>query len=227
MPASAVDHYSSAYFRNQRAKSDAKIGWEYDRLLDFAGLTLTGQQRIVDLGCGAAPGLRYFAARGLTAIGLDVAPAALHEAQAALPGCQLICADLQAPLPLASQSVDLFILREVIEHLPPAAPLLAECHRCLRPGGVVVVTTPNRWDLRRPFLALTGRVWSGHADPTHVNLLTPPALAASLRRAGFNHPRVVAGFKPLARLGGRRLPFRFSLPYPPLVGNGLLAAARC
>jgi hypothetical protein len=115
----------------------------------------------------------------------------------------------------------------VIEHVAPARSLLAQCRRALRSGGVVVLTTPNLWDARRPFLRLVGRPWSGHADPTHVSLFDPPALRAALTAAGFAAPRVASGFKPLLRLGGRRLPVRLALPYPPLIGNGLLAAARC
>jgi SAM-dependent methyltransferase len=227
MDAPAVERYAPAYFEQQAAKSDAKITWEYDRLLRFAGVRLRPGLRVADLGCGAAPGLRYFAARGVDAVGLDVAPAALREARALLPGSRLVCADLAVDLPLRAASLDLVILREVIEHVAPASPLLAECRRALRPGGVVVLTTPNLWDARRPFLRLAGRTWSGHADPTHVSLFDPPGLRGALTAAGFAEARVATGFKPLLRLGGRRLPMRLALPYPPLIGNGLLAAARC
>jgi SAM-dependent methyltransferase len=227
MPLPVTDRYAPAYFRDQVAKSDAKIGWEYDRLLGFAGLTLRPGARVLDLGCGAAPGLRYFAARGIAAVGVDVAPAALHQARSLLPSSRLICADLTAPLPLRDATVDLIILREVIEHLPAVVPVLAECRRLLRPGGALTLTTPNLWDARRPWLRVMGRVWSGDADPTHVSLFDPPSLARALRAAGFPHSRVATGFKPLLRLGGRRLPVRLAVPYPPLVGNGLLAVARC
>jgi SAM-dependent methyltransferase len=179
---------------------------------------------VLDLGCGAAPGLRYFARHGIAAVGLDVAPAALREARALVPNGRLVQADLAAALPLRSASADLIILREVIEHVAAVVPLLAECRRVLRPGAPLVLTTPNLWDLRRPVYAVTGRVWSGHADPTHVSLFDPPSLRHALTAAGFTRSRVAAGFKPIMRLGGRRLPLRLTLPYPPLVGNGLLAA---
>lgn len=226
MDVSAADAYAPAYFRDQVAKSDAKITWEYDRLLGFAGIRLRPGLRVADLGCGAAPGLRYFAARGVDAVGLDIAPAGLRAARALLPGSRLVCADLAAGLPLRSASLDLVILREVIEHVANVPLLLAECRRVLRPGGRLVLTTPNRWDARRPVYHLTGRIWSGDADPTHVSLFDPPGLRRALAAAGFARPRVASGFKPLLRLGGRRLPLRLSIPYPPLVGNGLLAAGR-
>jgi SAM-dependent methyltransferase len=226
MDASAAERYAPAYFRDQVAKSDAKIGWEYDRLLGFAGVEPRPGLRVADLGCGAAPGLRYLAARGVAAVGLDVAPAALREARALLPASRLVCADLSAGLPLRAGRFDLVILREVIEHIVDVDLLLRECRRALRPGGALVLTTPNLWDARRPVFRLLGRVWSGDADPTHVSLFDPPGLRRALAAAGFAEARVATGFKPLARLGGRRLPVRLAVPYPPLVGNGLLAAAR-
>ena len=49
----------------------------------------------------------------------------------------------------------------------------------------------------------------------------------ALRAAGFSRLRLATGFKPVARVGGRRLPLRLEVPYPPLIGNGLVAVARC
>jgi len=225
-PVPVNEAYAPAYFRDQVAKSDAKIAWEYDRLLGFAGLAPRPGLRVADLGCGAAPGLRYFAARDIEAIGVDIAPAALREARALLPLARLVCADLGAGLPLRDASLDLIVLREVIEHVNDVTALLAECRRTLRPGGRLVLTTPNLWDARRPVFRLLGRVWSGDADPTHVHLFDPPGLGRALTTAGFARQRVASGFKPLLRLGGRRLPLRLSLPYPPLIGNGLIASAQ-
>ena len=47
-----------------------------------------------------------------------------------------------------------------------------------------------------------------------------------LTAAGFTQVRIRTGWKPLARVGGHRLPRRIELPYPPLVGNGIMAAGR-
>jgi hypothetical protein len=44
--------------------------------------------------------------------------------------------------------------------------------------------------------------------------------------AGFHGVRVRAGWKPLARIGGRRLPRQLEVPYPPLIGNGLMACGQ-
>ena len=97
---------------------------------------------VVDLGCGATkqwPGN----------LGLDIYPAAGVNA----------VADLSGSLPLADDSVDVFFAVHILEHLIDFLPLLDECHRVLRPGGVLHVMSP----------------WWRHvnavADPTHVRLL--------------------------------------------------------
>jgi hypothetical protein len=87
----------------------------------------------------------------------------------------------------------------------------------------VALTTPNRWDARRPPFALMRRTWSGDADPTHTHIYAPNEMGALLRRVGFDRVRVRTGFKPIFRIGGRRLPVQVAIPYPPLVGNGLVA----
>ncbi|MFD0787113.1 methyltransferase domain-containing protein [Micromonospora azadirachtae] len=97
---------------------------------------------VVDLGCG--PNKQWPGN-----LGLDIFPAAGVDA----------VADLSGSLPLADDSVDVFFTVHILEHLIDFLPLLDECHRVLRPGGVLHVMSP----------------WWGHvnavADPTHVRLL--------------------------------------------------------
>ena len=68
-------------------------------------------------------------------------------------------ADVSRPLPFRDGSVDRIFAVHVLEHLIDFLPLVAECHRVLRPGGVLHVLSP----------------WWKHvnavADPTHVRLL--------------------------------------------------------
>jgi SAM-dependent methyltransferase len=68
-------------------------------------------------------------------------------------------ADVSRPLPFRDASVDRIFAVHVLEHLIDYLPLVDECHRVLRPGGVLHVLSP----------------WWKHvnavADPTHVRFL--------------------------------------------------------
>lgn len=222
-PAGVDVSYPPAYFDAQIRKSDAKISWQYGRIFGLAGVPDVRGLRIVDVGCGAGPALRYAAARGAFALGLDHSRFALEEALRLAPGTAVALNNSAGGLPCADESVDLVLLSELVEHVHDARPLYGECLRILKPGGRIVVTTPNLWDVRRVTAPLVGRPWSGDTDPTHVNLYTPARLARELRAAGFDEVRWRAGLKPAAWLSSRQLRLRLPVPYPPVIGNGLLA----
>lgn len=210
------------YFTAQIRKSEAKIAWHYGRLLALAGISQVAGLRVLDVGCGAAPGLRYLRRVGATAIGIDTSGYALSMAQALVPDALLVRGDAMQGLPCVDQTIDVVLLSEVVEHVTHAEMLLHDCMRVLRIGGRIIITTPNLWDIRRWLVPLWGEVWSGDTDPTHINLYTPPRLVQQVRAAGFEQIRRHTGFKPAFWLSSRRLRMRMPIPYPPFVGNGLL-----
>ena len=209
------------YFAPQVSKSDRKIAVQYRRMFALAGL----QRRlpdglVLDVGCGAGPGLRYIASRGAKVVGIDPSMYALRQA-AGLIDVDLAQIDAAARFPFADATFGMVLANEVVEHVPDGVEFLRECARVLRPGGIVFLTTPNLWDIRRVLAPLVGRVWSGDTDPTHINLYTPQRLLADLRSAGFKAGRLKTGFKPVRWLPPHRNPI--AIPYPPLVGNGIVA----
>jgi SAM-dependent methyltransferase len=85
------------------------------------------------------------------AYGLDISNAALERAAEVSRQGQFPYQDrfqyLQSDgmdLPLPDGSVDLIFAGEAIEHMRLPQRFLSECHRILRPGGQLILTTPNR-----------------------------------------------------------------------------------
>jgi len=103
-----------------------------------------GGGRVLDAGCGTGYGTAEFnAAERIVA--MDISEAAVAHAKRAFgrPGVCFLTGDC-ASLPFAEGSFDLVAAFEVIEHLDRWRDLLTEARRILQPGGVLLVSTPNK-----------------------------------------------------------------------------------
>lgn len=104
----------------------------------------TAGQDVVDIACGTCWGWIHLGnARSLA--GLDLSEEALREALRLRFGRRLAAGAMDA-LPYADRSFDVVVCLEAIEHVDPsaAARFLAECARVLRPGGLLILSTPLR-----------------------------------------------------------------------------------
>jgi SAM-dependent methyltransferase len=99
-------------------------------------------KRVLDVACGAGFGLTMLRAAGACAVGMDLDADALREARS-LAGPCLARTDA-TNLPLAAHSMDVVTSFETLEHVADAAGLIHEVRRVLGPGGVLVLSTPNR-----------------------------------------------------------------------------------
>lgn len=169
---------------------------------DYAAKLLpTKPGRWIDLGCGQGELLaRADVPKG--GLGLDRDRTALKAGT----GARFVVADLAQPLPFADDSFDGVSLVEVIEHLPDAEALVREIGRILRPGGWLVLTTPNVAHLTYRIRALTGH--PPKQEGYHFRFFTKRTLSACLEAAGFRtEARASYGkqalLTKLARLSGR------------------------
>jgi len=100
---------------------------------------------ILDAGCGTGYGTEILAAAGARrAVGMDIAQEALDAARAGSRAkLELALGNLE-DLPFEDDSFDLAVCFEAIEHIEGQQTAIAELHRVLRPGGVLVLSSPNR-----------------------------------------------------------------------------------
>jgi 2-polyprenyl-3-methyl-5-hydroxy-6-metoxy-1,4-benzoquinol methylase len=135
--------------------------------------------RALDVGCGEGRTVETMAALGWDAEGVDFDAAAI--ARAAARGLRVRVGTVEAQGYPAAH-FDAIGVSHVLEHLPDPLATLAECCRLLRPGGQLVVLTPNALCLgHRRF----GRDWRGLEPPRHLQVFTPGALRATAERAGL------------------------------------------
>jgi len=142
-----------------------------------------GRGRLLDLGCNEGRGLSLYAANGFTAEGLEI-----NEKAAALArqrGFTVHTGTLAEFTP--SESYDVVVLANVLEHAFDPVVMLVQVRRLLRPGGEVWISCPNGDSLwRRVF----GRGWVNWHVPFHLWHFSPRTLRMVMTRAGFRRTEV-------------------------------------
>jgi ubiquinone/menaquinone biosynthesis C-methylase UbiE len=135
--------------------------------------------RVLDAGCGRSLFTASRARWPFMLVAADVEHALLRERQAEFRHVQWVVADA-TPLPFRSRSFHALFAGELIEHLMDPRQGLLEFARVLRPGGVLVLTTPNRRRLAN-LVDGSDRPYS----PDHLSELSFDEVEGLLRESGF------------------------------------------
>lgn len=107
------------------------------RALDLRGTVL------LEAGVGEGYGGDVLGRAGARVVGVDLDGPTLRHLVATYPQVAAVRANL-VRLPLGDGSVDVVVSAQTIEHLWDQDGFVRECARVLRPGGRLLVTTPNR-----------------------------------------------------------------------------------
>ncbi|MFC5947647.1 class I SAM-dependent methyltransferase [Pseudonocardia lutea] len=131
---------------------------------------------VLEAGCGEGYGADLLAGVADRVLGLDYdALTAAHVARR-YPRVGVARANLVA-LPVPDARLDAVVSLQVVEHLWDQGLFLRECRRVLRPGGRIMVSTPNRLTFS------PGR--DTPLNPFHTRELSPDELAGLVCAAGF------------------------------------------
>jgi SAM-dependent methyltransferase len=137
------------------------------------------ERLLVDVGCGRGDFLARMQSLGWNVLGVEPDPVAAGLARSR--GIDVFVGRLEEA-GLAGDIADQVTLNHVLEHVERPADLLKECRRILRPGGRLVIYTPNAESFgHRRF----GRAWRGLEPPRHLFVFSPRALRRMLHKAGF------------------------------------------
>lgn len=146
-------------------------------------MTLSGEPvgKLLDVGCGGGRFLNRMKKRGWAVEGTDFDEQATRKVSSRY-GIQTHVGDL-AQCALAADSFDVITMSQTIEHLYDPLATLHESLRILKPGGLLVMTTPNALSLGASEF---GAFWRGWEAPRHLHLFSVDSLQRLTQRAGFN-----------------------------------------
>jgi 2-polyprenyl-3-methyl-5-hydroxy-6-metoxy-1,4-benzoquinol methylase len=208
-----VSQCSEAAYRDALAKWDTAAGTLPDArsvrrhahisrrrlrtLLAVLGRDAAGT-KLLDVGCSSGAFLMAARELGLEAEGVEISPEAAETARRA--GFRVHTGLLEeARYP--ERSFDAVALIELLEHLRDPHALLAECRRILRPGGVLMATTPNGASWTASAMGAHWDVFSLRGMGGHVSFFTPGSLRLLAERAGFEVARLETRQVRLAQKG--------------------------
>ncbi|SEH87302.1 Methyltransferase domain-containing protein [Mycolicibacterium rutilum] len=140
---------------------------------------------VLEAGCGEGYGADLIADVARRVVGLDYDESAVAHVRARYPRVEMRYGNL-AELPLADGEVDVVVNFQVIEHLWDQGQFVRECLRVLRPGGTLLMSTPNRITFS------PGR--DTPINPFHTRELNAAELTELLTDAGFSVEAVLGVF---------------------------------
>lgn len=98
---------------------------------------------LLEVGCGEGRGAELLIPQVKSFTAIDKIREAIEKLAQKFPQGKFISGNLP-PLPFADNTYDVVISFQVIEHIQDDKLFLSEIHRVLKPGGVALITTPNR-----------------------------------------------------------------------------------
>jgi 2-polyprenyl-6-hydroxyphenyl methylase/3-demethylubiquinone-9 3-methyltransferase len=154
---------------------------------DECGRTPLKRKRTADVGCGAGLLSEPLARLGADVTGIDAAPENIAAARLHAEEHGLKIDYRVGSVEQLDGAYDLVTSLEVIEHVADPRAFVAGLARALSPGGLLILSTPNRTSLSRllliGFAEGTGRIPRGTHD--WEKFLTPEELTALLVEAGL------------------------------------------
>lgn len=189
---SAIDRYYEDYWESPEDYHDPTTP-QRQALWRRHLASLPAGAAVLDVGCGDGAFCAFFQSMGYEVRGIDISRRAIDYARRRHTDIAFevrLIEDEAAEYPAA---YDCVFSSEVIEHLFDVGGYLRAINHALKPGGMLVLTTPYHGLIKNLSIDLFN--YAGHYDPLgqHIRFFDRKSLGACLTRFGFE-PVVWTGY---------------------------------
>lgn len=129
-------------------------------------------KKLIEFGCATGAAANLLANYGFNVFSTDISRYAVNLAAKNYSDIRFSVRDMQKQF-TREKNFDVACAFDVIEHLKDPEQALHSTHKILRPGGVIILTTPNDYKHMSN-------------DPTHINVKKPEAWRKIVKKAGFH-----------------------------------------
>ena len=159
-------------------------GMRYKRVLDFVSRFPT-PQTILDIGCQSGDLCCELQRLGHEPHGIEILEESVEAAKAKYPDIDFRLANCEKEIPYPSNTFDMVWAGEVIEHIGHTAIFVGEISRVLKPGGLLVLTTPMHNRIKNLYIVLFR--FEKHFDPefSHYRYYSKRSLTNTLEKRGL------------------------------------------
>jgi len=163
-----------------RGSEEMMVSVIFDNYLDFVtgAIGKSGNNTVIDLGCGKGDWMRYLRGHGITTKGVDINEASAHFS--IIDGFEVIIDDVISYLDtLPENSAGVITMLAVSEHLThdKLQAIIKSAVRVIAPGGIFIMDAPN------PFCYF--HIGSFYIDPSHTTWVSPEPMKLIMEMAGF------------------------------------------
>jgi 2-polyprenyl-3-methyl-5-hydroxy-6-metoxy-1,4-benzoquinol methylase len=191
--------YSSEYFWNEylpavgAPRGQVDLDWldrRHAPMLDLIRRASPKGRRLLEVGTGAGLFLKAASRASWDVSGLELSAEAAAFARNRL--ALEVREERAETMTYPAGTFDVAVMFDVVEHLFDPRGVLSAIRKALKPGGILVVSTPNFNALSR---AALGVDWAVLSPLEHTYYFTQPTLGAMLEACGFSPPAFVRRFQ--------------------------------